>query len=282
MSKLTKAQIKAHDEAVALLQKERLSEDDAWTVLEHWKESATHINSRVGAFFTPVGLARDFAIEVSGNRIIDLCAGIGALSFMVHQRSLWGGGPGPEIVCVELNQDYIAVGQKVLPQATWIQADIFNLPADLGHFDCAISNPPFGSTKRSGNAPRYSGRSFDLHVIDIASDLADYGTFIVPQMSAPFEYSGRHSYQLRSSDTYKAFHRATAIELTASCGIDCSVYRNDWNGVAPAVEVVLADFVEARARRTPPRADHIEDMLDMVPQSERLPDQMDLFKEAAE
>ncbi|MFC2248761.1 methyltransferase [Labrys portucalensis] len=281
MSKLTKAQIKAHDEAVALLQKERLSEDDTWTVLENWKESATHINSRAGAFFTPTELARDFAIEVSGSRIIDLCAGIGALSFMARQRALWGGGPEPEIVCVEINPDYIAVGQKVLPQATWIQADIFNLP-DLGRFDCAISNPPFGATKRSGRAPRYSGKSFDLHVIDIASDLADYGTFIVPQMSAPFEYSGRDHYRVRSSDTYEAFHQATAIELTASCGIDCSVYRNDWNGVAPAVEVVLADFIQARSRRIPTQPDHIEDILEMVHQPERQPIQLDLFKEAAE
>ncbi|WP_448952183.1 methyltransferase [Labrys neptuniae] len=254
MSKLTKAQIKAHEAAIALLEQDTLSEDDAWTVLENWKESATHINSRAGAFFTPTGLARDFATEVAGKRIIDLCAGIGALSFMVRQKWMCGPeayGIEPEIVCVELNPDYIAVGRKVLPQATWIQADVFNLPVDLGRFDCAISNPPFGSTKRSGNSPRYRGKAFELHVVDVASDLADYGTFIIPQMSAPFEYSGRDQYQLRRSDAYEAFHQATAIELTASCGIDCSVYRNDWNGVAPAVEIVLADFVEARANRQP-------------------------------
>lgn len=249
MSKLTKAQAKAHQAATDLLRKDFLTEDDRWFVLENWQESATHINSTAGAFFTPCGLARDFNIEVTGPRILDLCAGIGALAFMAWNKSMWGREP-VEIVCVELNPDYAAVGRKILPEATWIVADIFDLP-DLGHFDCAISNPPFGAIKRQGKAPRFTGREFEYHVIDIASDLADYGVFILPQMSAPFIYSGHPHYEVRESDNYRAFSKATGIELGSNCGIDTSYYRDDWRGVAPSVEIVTTDFLEAGARRTP-------------------------------
>lgn len=250
MSKLTKARAKAHQEACAILAKDRLSEDERWFVLENWQESATHINSVAGAFFTPPMLARDFAIEVGDlGSVIDLCAGMGTLAFMVRNRHCWG-RTGVRLVCVEANPDYIAVGRKLLPEAEWVQADVFDLP-NLGHFDCAISNPPFGSTKRTGSAPRYAGRAFEYHVIDIASDLADYGVFIIPQASAPFSYSGKPVYEWRPGDEYKRFAETTGIALGANCGIDCSAYQGDWHGVAPAVEIVCADFAEARAARLP-------------------------------
>ncbi len=41
MSKLTKAQAKAHQEACDLLQKDVLTLDEKWFVLENWQESAT-------------------------------------------------------------------------------------------------------------------------------------------------------------------------------------------------------------------------------------------------
>lgn len=248
MSKLTKAQAKAHRAACDLLTKEKLTLDDRWFVIEHWQESATHINSVAGAFFTPPGLASDFAIDVAGSRIIDLCAGIGALSFACWSRSQYGERI-PEIVCVEKNPDYVAVGRKVLPEATWIEADIFDLP-DFGRFDCAISNPPFGSTSRSGSkAPRFTGQEFEYHVIDIASDIADYGTFIIPQVSAPFTYSGRQSFSERKSDRYLEFSKQTGIDLTPGCGVDTAFYQGGWHGVSPMVEIVLADFVAAHKRR---------------------------------
>jgi hypothetical protein len=252
MAKLSKAQAKAHAQACELLAKDTLSVEDRWFVLENWQESAQHVNSTAGAFFTPVGLARDFAIELSGRRIIDLCAGIGCLAHMVWNRHLWG-GPKPEIVCVEINPDYIAVGKKVLPEATWIQASVFDLP-DLGKFDCAIANPPFGSTKRGGQGPRFRGREFEYHVIDIASDLAEYGVFIIPQGAAPFRYSGAPCYEAKPSDGYNAFKLATGIELAAGCGIDTEYYIGDWRGVAPKTEIVCADFAEARASRQPAQA----------------------------
>lgn len=252
MSKLTKAQAKAHQEACEILRKDVLNFDEKWFVLENWQESATHVNTVAGAFFTPPELARSFCIEVRGHRVIDLCAGIGTLSFLYMEKRCFG--PAPDITCVEINPDYIAVGRKLLPEATWIQASVFDLP-QLGRFDFAIGNPPFGNIQRGGkNAPRYSRRQFEYHVIDIASDLADYGAFIIPQAAAPFRYSGEQTYTPQRSDAYLAFEKTTGIELGASCAIDCSTCQGDWHGVAPKVEIVTADFLEARARRAGPPA----------------------------
>lgn len=250
MARLSKAQAKAHQEACALLANDRMTFDEKWQVYETWQESATHVNNLAGAFFTPIMLARDFSIEVpkEGCRIIDLCAGIGALSFMAYHHGTWGEKPN-EIVCVEKNPDYVAAGRKLLPEATWIEADIFDLPADLGRFDVAIANPPFGRLKRAGRGPRYSGSSFEYHVIDIAADLARYGVFIVPAESAPFRYSGQQHYEERQTDGYRRFAEQTGLSLGANCGIDCSVYANEWHGVAPKVEIVTCDFERWSVKR---------------------------------
>lgn len=248
MAKLSKAQIKAHREAVTFLSKDALTSDEQYFVLAHWRASANHINSALGAFFTPEGLARDLTIEASGRRIIDLCAGIGALSRALLDR--YSRGRAPEVVCVEINPDYAAVGRKVVPEATWVVGDVLALP-DLGRFDCAISNPPFGNIARAGVAQRYRGRAFEYHVIDAASGIANYGVFIIPQASASFRYSGQSHFEVARSDAYEAFARQTSIELTPNCGIDCSVYIDEWDGVAPKVEIVLADFEEARRLRAP-------------------------------
>lgn len=254
MAKLTKAQAKAHAEAARILAQDTLTHDERWFVYENWQESAQHINSIAGAFFTPTGLARDLSVEVSGKRILDLCAGTGVLSYL-HLLSCQWDRSVPDIVCVEKNPSYVAVGRKLLPEARWIEGDVFSLPADIGHFDFAIGNPPFGSTDRlKQSAPRYSGNRFEYHVIDIASAHADWGAFIIPQNSAPFEYSGRQNYERTAHDHCQRFTEMTGIELGHSCGIDTSIYRSEWRGVAPAVEIVVCDFAEARARRAPVQA----------------------------
>jgi len=172
MAKLTKTEAGAHAQAEELLKKDVLTYDERVFVLDHWHEGATNINGAVGAFFTPTGLARDFAIDACGGRTIDLCAGIGALAFHVFWRAHYAlerGEARPEIVCIERNPSYVEVGRKVLPEAKWICVDVFDLDfASLGRFRSAIANPPFGATPRTGNGPRYTGRSFEFHLIDLA------------------------------------------------------------------------------------------------------------------
>jgi hypothetical protein len=252
MAKLTRAQAKAHAAALEILAKPTLTDDDRWAVLENFHEGANHNVSRAGAFFTPAGLASDFAIEPHGGRVIDLCAGIGALAFACAQRwSYTNPDAARNFVCVEQNPAYVEIGRKILPQATWICADVFDVPElELGHFDCAIANPPFGKAPRRGRGPRYSGGAFEYHLIDLAGDLADYGVFIVPQNSAPFAYSGAQFYRETKPAAYQAFHQATAIALEAGCGVDCSMYRDQWKSTAPSVEIVCADLEAARKARS--------------------------------
>ncbi|MHC2251940.1 hypothetical protein ACVILK_001632 [Bradyrhizobium embrapense] len=117
MAKLTKVEARAHAKAVELLKKDVLTYDERVFVLDNWHEGANHINGSAGAFFTPTGLAADFAIDASGGRTIDLCAGIGALAFHVFWRGYYArskGDPEREIVCIERNPAYVEVGRKVL------------------------------------------------------------------------------------------------------------------------------------------------------------------------
>lgn len=185
-----------------------------------------------GAFFTPSGLARDLAIEVTGKRIIDLCAGIGALAFAAFEHS----GRKAEITCVEINPDYYEVGKKILPEATWIQADVMSLHPPTRMYDCVIANPPFGNVKTHSN--RYGCFEYDL--IAMSRYIARDGVFIIPQMSSPFKLSGQRHFEKTESDKYLKFVERTGIHLTPNCGLDTSVYGDDWKGINhPPVEIVL-------------------------------------------
>src|SRR3546814_3966013 len=91
----------------------------------------------------------NFALEVpSGGRILDICSGIGMLSAaaaIYHARN-----PGDfEFTLVELDETYCEVARRLLPDAEIICGSIFD-PAvqdrlSKKSFDCAISNPPYGS-----------------------------------------------------------------------------------------------------------------------------------------
>jgi hypothetical protein len=87
MAKLMKAQRKAHAEAKAILTKDRLTEDERGFVFRNWHEGANSISGAAGAFFTPYDLAGDFALDGAAGRVIDLCAGIGVLSYFIGERA---------------------------------------------------------------------------------------------------------------------------------------------------------------------------------------------------
>ena len=77
-----------------------LTYEEKLFIIENFHEGAFTNNSELGAFFTPIGLARDFTIDAcTGGSVIDLCAGIGGLSFaMVHYMMY---NTPREIVCVD-------------------------------------------------------------------------------------------------------------------------------------------------------------------------------------
>ncbi len=242
MAKLTKQQIKLHHQATELLEQDILSIDEKFFVLDNWKENATHINSSAGAFFTPWGLARDFAVVCGEvDSVIDLCAGIGKLSFAIKQMSEWSRRI-PKITCVEINPDYVAVGKKILPEANWICSSVFDpqlLTLDRAHM--AISNPPFGRIKRGGDSPNYKGAEFELHVINIASKVAEFGQFIIPPTTAGFKYSGVFNFKRDAASKGHEFQQKLGLTFNPQA-IDATVYSSDWNGVSPACEVVSVDF----------------------------------------
>ena len=250
--KLAKAQAKLHKQAVALARAGRrltLAERDF--VLANFHEGAEHMHGLAGAFFTPAGLARDFAIEVpKRGRILDLCAGIGALSFACE----WD---DTEHVCVEINPAYVEIGRAVMPDATWACASAFDVAAyeRLGPFDCVISNSPFGQIPAAGFEGAYTGGLFEYRLIEIASRLAPYGVFIVPQMSAPFRYSGVPCFENREDERARRFREQTGIVMEPNCGIDTAVYRSEWRGASPLCEIVCCDF---SARAAAPIAEPVE------------------------
>jgi predicted RNA methylase len=221
MSKLTKAQTRLHNEALARLGKDRLTDEDREFIFTHWHPGTVTNTARNAAFFTPVALALDFEFDAhSHGRILDACAGIGVLSWAISVRRAYGGKTRPDITAIERNSAYIEIGRKLLPWVNWIHADIFDLPdLGLGHFDSVISNPPFGRMNAPSRKFRYMGAAFELALIDMLADHADYGAFIIPQMSAPFEFSGVQCHRRRHTREPEKFEKHTGRYLTISACI---------------------------------------------------------------
>lgn len=245
MAKLTKQQTKMHNQACELLEQTTLTEQDKDFVFEHWHEGAGCNATESGSFFTPAQFASDFSLDVYRyGRVLDVCAGIGALSFFVQCRDTYEQNID-EIVCLELNSRFVEIGKKLLPEATWICADVFDLPElGLGHFDCIYGNPPFGKNGRTGH--KQTRHDFELAVIDLASNHADYGAFIVPQNTAPFTFSGQRHYDRRTSGKGFKFQEKTGLYLETGVGIDTAIYKDDWKSTNIITEVVTVDFEEHR------------------------------------
>lgn len=260
---MTKAEAELHQQALALINNSQpLTDDQIEFVLTHWQESTVAAGNVVaGAYRTPPEYALDLRHHVYGERVLDLCAGIGCLAWAARDPwgAAWAGDKPREVVCVESNPAYVEIGKRVLPEATWICADVFDLPPGLGKFDTVISNPPFGATRRTGNGPRYTGRTFEYHLIDIAADYGRHGVFIVPQASAPFRYSGERIHRWLDPASphmaeYEQFRRQTGIVLDFGIGVDTSVWDEDWHGVKPRTEIVCCDFTKRTATVPPVEA----------------------------
>jgi hypothetical protein len=243
--KIPKLAAKRHKAALELVRaSRRLTLPEREQVLADFHEGAEHMNGLAGAFFTPPGLARDFAIEVpESGTVLDLCAGIGMLTDAIDHKAR-------KLVCVEMNPAYVEAGRAACPDAHWVNASVFDVKAyeHLGPFDVVISNPPFGAIKADGFEGRYTGGLFEYRVIELASRLARLGVFIVPQESASFRYSGRLHFEALENERARKFREQTGIVMEPNCGIDTATYRADWKGVSPICEIVVCDFSELQAK----------------------------------
>ncbi|NIG74179.1 methyltransferase [Klebsiella sp. Ap-873] len=236
MARLTKKETKLHQQVMDLVYSDQqLTHDDKEFILLNY--AGDGIGS-TGAFFTPEMLSWDFIIDAGcTGRCIELCAGIGRLSF-----DQWPRNRPEHLTCVELNPDYVMIGQRVLPEAEWICADALQYSTSE-RFDIAYGNPPFGKIKTSEAVTgSYTGSEFEYKVITHAANFADYGVWIVPQGSAGFVYSGVHCYERRESAKYKKFTEQTGWMLEPGCGIDTSIYRDEWHGTNVICEVVKVEY----------------------------------------
>lgn len=241
--KLSRAEINAHNEAVVLVKSDRrLDWDERKAIIDNWHEGAEHMNSAAGAFFTPHEMAFHVGVFAPHGRVLDLCSGIGSLSFGVETHN----GEGcNDFTLVELNPEYAAVAKRVMPDAEVITGSIYDegLLRELRqrNFDCVISNPPFGTQgKPKGmSSPRFTG-GMQFEIVDIASDMAPYGIFILSQEDCPFEYSGKRNHTYRESSKARAFREATHINLQC-VSVDTSGMPR-FRNTPITVEICSCDF----------------------------------------
>ncbi|MHA3545994.1 class I SAM-dependent methyltransferase [Yersinia enterocolitica] len=236
MGKLTKKETKNHQHALDLIYSDKvLTFDECEFIFDNYAGDAI---GATGAFFTPNMLSWDFSIDAgSSGSCLELCAGIGRLSFSIYNRY-----KPKRIVCVELNPDYVAIGKRVLPQAEWVCSDLFEYRTD-DKFSVVYGNPPFGNIKTTDSfAGLYTGSEFEYKVIEYGSLFSDYGVWLVPQGSAGFVYSGVPYYERKESSKYKKMNKELGYSFEAGCGIDTSIYKDEWRGTSVVCEVVTIEY----------------------------------------
>src|ERR1700727_2619841 len=218
--KLTKQQGRKHSEAMALVDSDNpLTQEQKEFILDHYHPGCCHNTTVSGAFFTPRVVARDLAVMhgTRGKRVVDLCAGIGQLAYAVFNQ-YWG--EEIEMTCVEINPEYIKVGKRVLPEATWIQGDVFQVA--LGHFDSAFSNPPFGAIQTTDK-----GRGA-MHM-DVCGLILEHskngGVVIIPNSDHANERERRPV-----SSNYRRWKTKYPLASIVECPIDMDAYRENDDG----------------------------------------------------
>jgi predicted RNA methylase len=228
--RISKIASKKHEEAVELaLSGKELTFDEKWQILNDYNAAANHLISKNAAFFTPPAIAKEMIIECIDKpkkRILDLGAGIGCISFFINeQQKIWGKENEIEIICLELNADYIEIGKSIIPEATWIHGDMFDqdLIKSLGKFDEVVSNPPYGIIQKTNwlnlNLSQYTAA-------EIAMKVSNHGVFLLAQNDCPFKYSGNKSFEKVYCKRYDKFHKDTGIYFHMNCGIDLNPKMN--------------------------------------------------------
>jgi methylase of polypeptide subunit release factors len=199
MAKLSTQELKNHDKTERILEKaDPLSLHDRQFVLDHWMPEAD-IVAREKAFFTPRWMSAAVAMEAADDgRVVDLCAGIGSLSwYMTRENRPWALRPGFSMTAIEKNPRFVEIGKRLLPEVEWIQGDVFSRTMwdKIGPFDSFITNPPFGMPARV-EWLRY-GEESSLMVVEVGLRYSRWGTgtAILPQSLCPFRYSGVQEYK---------------------------------------------------------------------------------------
>ena len=253
MSKITKQQLKRHEQAEEFLWgiDKKLTFDEVAFCLEHWDPRALAGKqvSKNQAYFTPMPLALDAGkyIGGEGRRVVDIGAGIGRLAYAVLCANRWN-PQQVQVTAVEINPEYVQVGRRLLPEVTWVQADMYDLSLwqNLPRFDEAVSNPPFSQVLTDCDTSwlGYRGPA-GLTVAALGLKVAHLGiTLILPQTQTPYRYSGRRpgenvvtTNHMRYLETF--MNQYPDLEWHhSSIDTEDEVYKAGWRGATPRVELV--------------------------------------------
>lgn len=196
MGRLTKAQEKKHDEAMALLSLTRkLNAEEIEFVYRHYSPLATHRVSKGAIFFTPYEMASDFAVFARidfGARVIDYAAGIGVLTHhMLILEQFDHGKDAKHHICVEIEPEFVQIGKKLLPQVEWICGNIFDkdLMQSLSTFEVGIANPPFGAIPSLEPAKTWMKAKLPAHLatVELMLRMCKHGGFaILPRVDTDY------------------------------------------------------------------------------------------------
>lgn len=251
MRKITKSDRARHDQAVDLLVSgKRPDVVQSDQILGDFRPDADHNNSVAGAFFTPSELAHEFCRNTRRparkHRVVDLCSGIGQLAYRYISCLEWEYRSSPEywdcvseIVCVEINPDFAAYIKTLMPHATVICGDVLDpeLWNDIGYFDLAITNPPFGKLPCAEyDAPWMDAGPIEARVIHAALSRCNSVAAIVPSAMAGFEGSPQE--KVLSSRHLKKLMASFEDLENEWMGVNTKDYADLWRGVKPRVECV--------------------------------------------
>lgn len=209
---------------------------------EYWSPLAESNVGKTGAFFTPQDLAYELQLwSAESGHVLDLGAGIGMLSWQVLAGS--GYPQDLHLTCLEINPAYVEVGRKLLPEATWICGDVFNLDTLLAiyrpaGYTCVISNPPFGKLPTTQAAKWFSFKGpGHLMAMEVAIRMGQKAVMIAPEVDLPWREQGVpfHTVKDNPSTSWRKWHKLFPDVEVNSCSIDTSAY--EWQGASPKVEL---------------------------------------------
>lgn len=263
MAKISKRLLKYHNQALDILKEEKLDFYQRKYVFDNFHEGAGNMNNLIGAHFTPHSIAKSMTFNIRENNFVDLCAGIGMLSYkLLRDWEFNTADEKPFGICIENCTHYYEVGKKLLPEFHWINGDIFDEKVikevkDLmrGKDFSIISNSPYGKQVKSetSNILKYKGGIFEYKAIELGAVLgANDGAFLIPQQSAPFRMSGRETRgnefgKEHKSKDYNKFVKETGLEINANIGFSTNIIDEDdkgWKDVNIITEIGILEYSE--------------------------------------
>jgi predicted RNA methylase len=261
MAKISKPVLKKHNEALEILKKkDKLNFNEREFVFKHYHEGASKMNNLISAHFTPYSIAKSISQNIRHtDMFVDLCSGIGILSYALKRLNEWDNSPVVGI-CIENCVEYYEVGKKLLPEFHWICGDIFNpnVIAQVkeimdGKRFSIVSNPPYGKQVKTdtNSLLKYQGTEFEYKAMELGAILgAEDGAFLIPQESAPFRITGNNykgvEHESYKTSKYKKFVDQTGLEISPNIGYTTEIFEDEdgWKDVNIKTEIAILEYNE--------------------------------------